>query len=102
MADTMATRGQNMEQEAADELVGLQFHGFPPLAMAIVPPFEGDGVIITGYNAAVGDGDAMGIAGEIGEYLFRPGKGALGVNHPIDFARWAEMGSERLAAVQRR
>jgi|APSaa5957512535_1039671.scaffolds.fasta_scaffold14925_2 hypothetical protein len=58
MANTMATRGENMKQEAADELVGLQCHGFLPLAMAIVPPFEGDGVIITGYQATVRDGNA--------------------------------------------
>ncbi len=91
-----------MKQEAADELVWLQCHGFPPLTMAIVAPFEGDGVIIPRYQAAVGDGDAMGIAGETGEDLFRPGEGAPGVNHPIGFARRAGMGSQSLAAVQRR
>jgi hypothetical protein len=35
-------------------------------------------------DAAVGDGDAMGVAPEIGEDLRRPAKRLLGVNDPCD------------------
>ena len=34
-------------------------------------------IVIAVLDAAVGDGDAMGVAPEIGEYLGRPTKGFL-------------------------
>ena len=51
-----------MEEEAPDELVGLQTHGLDGAAVAIVLPGKGDMIVIAVLDAAVGDGDAMGVA----------------------------------------
>ena len=41
-------------------------------------------VVVAGLDAAVGDGDAMGIAAEIGENLRGSAEGFLGVDDPCD------------------
>ena len=74
-----------MEQEAPDELVRLQTfmvsHG---AVVAIVLPGEPDMFVVAGLDAAVGDGDAMGVAAEIGENLRRSAEGLFGVDDPIE------------------
>src|SRR6202161_3224958 len=50
--------------------------------------------VIAVLDAAVGDGDAMGVAPEIGEDLRRPAKRLLGVNDPIDALRGDQTGGE--------
>ena len=44
---------------------------------AVVLPLEGDLLAVEGEEAAVGDGDAVGVAGEIGEHGLGPSEGAL-------------------------
>src|SRR6202161_3506747 len=84
VANAMEAVGQGVEQEAPDELVGLQTHGLDGAAVAIVLPGKGDMTVIAVLDAAVGDGDAMGVAPEIGEDLRGPAKRLLGVNDPCD------------------
>ena len=61
---------------------------------AIILPAEGDAVIVEGDEAAVGDGDPVGVAGEIGEHRLRPAERALGVDDPLGFAQRRERGVE--------
>ena len=49
----------------------------------------------------VGDGDAMGVAGQIVQYVFRPAKGRLGVDDPVLAKQGAQEGGERLLVRQR-
>ena len=102
VANAMATRRQNMEEEAADEFVRLEDHGLLPTAMAVILPFERNGFIVAGKETAVGDGDAMGVTGEIAQHLFGPGEGSLGVNHPVDLTRRAEMVGKSFCIRKRR
>src|SRR3954451_7004309 len=67
VADTMEAVGQGVKEEAPDELVGLEPHGLRGPTLAVVLPFEGDMVLVAGQETAVGDGDAMGVAAEIGK-----------------------------------
>ena len=46
-------------------------------------------------DAAVGDGDAMGVAAEIGENLRRSAEGLLGVDDPIEATHRGQMCGER-------
>ncbi len=71
-------------------------------AVAIVLPGKGDMIVIAVLDAAVGDGDAMGVAPEIGEYLRRSAKRLLGVNDPIDALRGGQTGGERIGIGQMR
>ena len=93
MADTVEALGQNMDEEAANELMGCQGHDLVAGAsfISIVLPFEGDAVVIARDQAAVGDGDAVGVAAEIGKHRFGSGERALGVDHPIDVVQWSEI-----------
>lgn len=84
MADAVEAPGQDMGQEAADELVGLERHDaltVGAVATVILDP-ERHLIFIEGDEAAVRDGDAVGIAREIGEHRFRTGEGRLGVDDP--------------------
>src|ERR1043166_3928142 len=67
VADAMEAVGQNVDEEAADELVCCERHALVAIAPfdAIVLPLEGDAVVVAADQPAVGDGDAVGVAGEI-------------------------------------
>ena len=49
---------------------------------AIVLVAEGHAALVERDEATVRDGDAMGVAGEIGQHCFWPGEGRLGVDEP--------------------
>src|SRR5215813_12155621 len=72
--DAVEALGQDVHEEAANELARLQRHGFVPVRAfeAVVLVFERDAVRVGGDQAAVGDGDAMGVAGQVGEHLLWP------------------------------
>ena len=73
-----------MDEEAADELVHCQGHGL--IAAGSLDPvildLEGDAVGIGGDQAEIGDGDAVGIARQVGEHGPESGEGALGIDEP--------------------
>jgi len=52
-----------MHQEAADELMGIECHHLVSLGAfdAVILPLEGDTVVIERDQAAVGDGDTVGV-----------------------------------------
>ncbi len=64
MADAVEALWQDMEQEAADELVRRERHDALPLGTmaAVVLVAEGDGGLVERDQAPVGDGDPVGIA----------------------------------------
>src|SRR5262249_4869526 len=61
MADAVETFWQDVHEEAANELVGMERHRLPAIGAIkpIVLPAEGDATIVGGDEAPVGDGDAM-------------------------------------------
>lgn len=77
MADTMKSPWQNMQHEAADELIRGQCHdlllmrGIP--AVILIP--ERHASFIERQETAVRDGDTVGIARQVGQHRFGPGKG---------------------------
>ena len=76
MADAVEAFGKDVDQEAPDEFMDRQGHDLVALGAfdPIVLPGEGDFVIVDADQPAVGDGDPMGVAGEIGEYGLRSGE----------------------------
>ena len=72
-----------MEQEAPQKFLGGHRHQ-PLLALVgIVFPPESDLALGKVHDPVVGDGDAMRIAGQVVEDMFRPSEGSFGVDHPI-------------------
>ena len=61
--DLVEARGEDVEEEAPDELLGREGD------LSAVLGAEGDGVVVEGDEAVVGDGDPVGVAAEVGEDL---------------------------------
>ena len=91
---------QQMEQEAAQELIDSQSHEPFLVAVRGVAPAEGDVAIGESDQSAVGDGDAMGVGAEIAQHMFRPAEGPLGVDDPV-VAEQHPQPCERRRAAQR-
>jgi hypothetical protein len=68
---------------------------------AVVLVAEGHTARAEVEQAAVRDGDAVGVAGEIGELRLRPGEGRLGVDEPVLPAERREMRGEGLSVTRR-
>src|SRR6202022_2270637 len=66
VADAVEAVRQDVDEEAADELAGGECHDLLAVATigAIVLPSEGDAGAVASDQPAVGDGDAVGIAGQ--------------------------------------
>jgi len=84
MPDTMEATRQDMEQEAADELIDRERHDLLSVAAvaAVVLVAEGDASFVKGDQAAVRDCDPVGVAGQVGEHCLRPRERCLGIGHP--------------------
>src|SRR5271166_1547004 len=85
MADAVEPLRQHMQQEAADELMRGEGHDLVPLRPldAVVLVFERDAAGAGRDQAAVGDGDAVSVAGEIGQYRGGAGKWFFRVDNPV-------------------
>ena len=83
VADAHQSAGQNVKQETAQELMSGNSHDLLLAAVSIVSPAERDVLVLEGHEALVGDGHAMGIAGQVVEHMVGAAKGWLGVDHPV-------------------
>jgi hypothetical protein len=57
--------------------------------------------MLESHEAMVGDGHAMGVAGEIAEHMMRTAEGGLGVDDPVLTEQGAQEGAEGLLVFQR-
>ena len=83
-ADADKTAGQDVEQEAAQELLRIERHHSLFIALGIILPAESNLIVLESYKAVVGDGHAMGVAGEIAEHMMGTTEGWLGIDDPVD------------------
>ena len=81
MANAVESVGQRVQEEAADELVWRQLHDFDGTVLAIVLPGKSHMVIIKADKAAVGNGNAVGVAAQIGQNLGWPAKRLFGIDN---------------------
>ncbi len=93
VADAVEALGQDVDEEASDELLRGQRHDLLPVASPIgiwgpvVLPLEGHAAVVEGDETAVGDGDAVGVARQVGEDRLGPTERRLGVDHPFELAQ---------------
>jgi len=81
VADLDEALGQDMLEEAAEELGRVECAGALALLLAVAVA-EADGVIIGLGDGGVGEGDAVEVAGEIAQRLVA-GADGLGVDNPV-------------------
>jgi len=93
VSDAVEAFGQDVDQEAADELIDIKGHGLMANGVgAIVLVPEGDTTPVIGDEAGVGEGDAVGIAAEVLEYGFGAGERWLDMDVPIEVAQGCQVG----------
>ena len=102
MSDTVEASRQDMDEESSDELSGFEGHGFVAILclMAIILPLEGDAALIVGDQPAIGDGDPMGLSGQVSEYGLGAGKGTFSIDYPVDVSEWLQVIVEGLGISQ--
>lgn len=88
VTDLSEALGQDVEEEAADELVGGQ--GAGPCAVG----FEDDALVGDVDEAAAGEGDAVGVAAEVSDDLDGPAEGPFGEDDPGGLGESAEQASK--------
>ena len=93
MADAHEVGRKDVKEKATDKLDRIQLHGPLAIAVSIVFVTEGDLVVFKCQKALIGDGYAVGIAGQVLENVLWTSKGRLCVNDPIGFI---EAGGKRL------
>src|ERR1700722_9288518 len=83
ITDPLEAAGQDMDEEAADELVGIQCHRLLLAAATIILPLEANLAIVDIEDAIVGNGDAVCVSADVFQDLLRSGEGALCIDHPF-------------------
>ena len=102
MADAMKAVRHGMQQEPPHEFARRQRHHLGLGVMAVVLPGEADLVVGEPGQPAIGDGDAVGVAAQIGQHLLGPRKRALGIDDPFGAAQSPEASGEGCRFGQRR
>jgi len=69
--------------------------------MGIVLPAEGDLVMLESQQTVVGDGHAMGVAGEITQHMVGAAERWLGINHPVLTEQGTQEGTECFFLLER-
>jgi hypothetical protein len=72
-----------VDQETSEELIRRDGHHLLLAGLSVVLPAEGDLIVLEADEAMVGDGDAVGVAGKIVQYVFGSTEGRLGVDYPV-------------------
>lgn len=94
--DAAEAIGEHAQQEAADELAGVQTHELAAAALGVVAVGDGDGVGGNGDDTLVADGDPVGVAAQVGENAFGTGNWGLAVHYPGWLSQPAEPAVEHL------
>ena len=98
VADADQASGQNVNQEASQELICRNRHDLLLASARVILPAEGDAVLLECHQAMVGDGDAVSVASQIVENVLRPTEGRLRIDDPL---LGEELAQELLEALGR-
>ena len=74
---------EHVQEEASDELAGVEAHHLELVAAGVVAPSETHLHGVEVDEAVVGDGALVGVAPEVGEDIGSAGKRCLGVDDPV-------------------
>jgi hypothetical protein len=75
--------GQDMEEEPADKLFGLEPHGFLAVLVLIISPTEGNLTVPDGEEAVIADGDSVGISTQVLQDPLGAIEGRFAIDHPF-------------------
>jgi hypothetical protein len=75
-----------VEQEAADEFVGIEGHGLFLVRIFSVPVTEGDLSVMGGENPIIGERHAVGVAAEVVQDMDGRSERFFGIGDPSFFS----------------
>jgi hypothetical protein len=101
VADAMEAVGQDVEKEAPDELMRGKTHEAATPTAAVVPIGKCDFGVVDGHEPGIGDGGAMGVAGEIGQHALGSAERRLGVDDEGALAQRAQPLGEGAGVCER-
>jgi hypothetical protein len=90
VADLDKAGGQNVKQEATDELNRIKAHDLDAVVVSGVAPFKTNLSVVQVQEPAIGDGDTMGVAGQVLEHMLGTAEGWLGIDDPFLVAQRGE------------
>ena len=83
VTDAHETIGQDVEQEAADKLLGLQSHGLFSIPVSSISIAQGDFSVFDLENTVVGERHPVGVAAEIIEHGLWRAEGLFRIDDPV-------------------
>jgi len=102
VTDTNEALGEQMQEEAAQELIQGYGHQFLLIVVSRVPPAKGDLAVGQRDQSMVGDGDAVGVTAEILEHILGAPEGWFRVDHPVFAKQRSQPGGEESGLRERR
>jgi hypothetical protein len=96
VADADEALGEQMQEEAAQELTKREGHQLLLIVVSGVAPTKGDLAVVERNQSVVGDGYAMSVAAQVVEYELGTTERWFGVDDPIFPKQWPEPGCEDL------
>src|SRR5437763_14198103 len=85
---------KHMQKEAAQELIGCHSHQFLFAAVDVILPAERHKAIGEVNDSMVGDGDTMGVAGQVRKNVLRAAERRFGIHEPILTEKRTKEGAE--------
>lgn len=83
-----------MQKEAAQELIGCHSHQFLLAAVGVILPAERHVAIGEVDKPVIGDGDTMGVAGQVMKNVLRTAEWRFGIHDPILTEKRTKEGAE--------
>jgi hypothetical protein len=77
VTDALEATRQDVEEESAEEIDGVEVEDFSFAAVRGIAPSQPGNAVVHAEEAIVGEGNAVGVAGEVVEDLPGPPKGFL-------------------------
>jgi hypothetical protein len=85
---------QDMEEEPADKLLGLEHHGLLAVMVCIISPEEGNLAVPDGEEAVIADGDSVGISTQVLQDPLGAIEGRFAIDHPFFMVERPDEGCE--------
>ena len=92
--------GYDVQRQPAHEFHRLQRHLLAPATVGVVLPGEGDPIVPELDQTVIAQGDPVRVPSQVFQYLFRPPKGLLGIDHPVLLVQRPYRGRPRRRARQ--
>ena len=81
-------------------ILSRKIHGLLLIVVAVVLPEKANTLVFDIEESMIGDGDTMGVAADIIEYLLRTGERRLGVDTPFQFFCGLQVARKLLRVVK--